>query len=376
MIYGIITIFYRSIFSVLCQSRTVMRPVNFYLTTIQKILIINVMHTINEPDLFNACKVLFGTGVRVDRRFLEYIQMSGLKSAYRKKALDTHPDRFVSMGEEYQRNCADQFREVAEAYEKLSKYLKVRESGDIRYAESHRTASTSTSSGNGSQGGYYRGSWGSSHQESATNGFHKEYKKETKSSYESSYSDRYSQRSKSQESFSNGFKKSTYSGNGSGSNGKKEGNGNYYSVSSDNNSNTSSYSYKSSKLPRRALRIGEFLYYSGAITWKDLIAALVWQTRQRERIGEIACRWGWLNQTRVLDLLKQRQRGERLGDVLLRLKLVSPFQLNMLLWQQQKNQCPIGSYFVKEGRMTEYTIKRHLKNLQDHNVGFSKNSKP
>ena len=58
-----------------------------------------------------ACKILFGAEVRVSSDFLNYIKPSGLKTAYRRRALETHPDVCPSSGED--------FKSVLDAYQLL-----------------------------------------------------------------------------------------------------------------------------------------------------------------------------------------------------------------------------------------------------------------
>ena len=48
-----------------------------------------------EQQLFRSCEILFGSQVSISREFLEYLQPSGLQGAYRKRALETHPDRMT-----------------------------------------------------------------------------------------------------------------------------------------------------------------------------------------------------------------------------------------------------------------------------------------
>jgi hypothetical protein len=129
--------------------------------------------------------------------------------------------------------------------------------------------------------------------------------------------------------------------------------------------------YDPRKAPHWPLRTGEYLYFSGLVDWRALIAALVWQRHQRETLGEIAARWGWLSETEVLLLLCDRHKGERLGDILMRHRLVSPFQLAMLLRHQTKTQRPLGSYFIEKGLFTEPDLTRYLADLRRHNEAYS-----
>jgi hypothetical protein len=66
--------------------------------------------TINQKTL-QACKVLFGSHIHITRDFLCYIRASGVKTAYRKKALETHPDLNIV--------SEDDFRSVLDAYQLL-----------------------------------------------------------------------------------------------------------------------------------------------------------------------------------------------------------------------------------------------------------------
>ena len=77
------------------------------------------MSVFAETDLLDACRVLFSSDVRINRDFLYYIQPSGIKSAYRQKAKETHPDCFVGVDSvEYERQ-GELFRDVSQAYKLL-----------------------------------------------------------------------------------------------------------------------------------------------------------------------------------------------------------------------------------------------------------------
>ncbi|MBF0345290.1 MAG: hypothetical protein HQL06_13805 [Nitrospirae bacterium] len=315
------------------------------------------MYVVNECELYDACRVLFGDEVKIDRGFLEYIQLSGVKSAYRKIALATHPDRYAAEGEDYKKTCTQQFIEATEAYEKINTYLKHRENG-FRFKDSYVNTFKPQKD---SYAGNYK-TW----QQSNAHAYQNQSAKDTQQSY---YGNKSTFNNTQQKAESAGFARSGFSTKQSERHndpyaGKKE---NPFTIDSQN---MSSFSYQLKNLPRRKLRIGEFLYYSGIVSWKDLIAAIVWQSKQRQRMGEIAIRWGWLTEEKILELLRGKMRGERLGDCLVRLKVITPFQCNMLVWQQQKSQKPIGEYFVREKLLNETLINRYLRHLTDHNVKF------
>lgn len=73
----------------------------------------------STAELLDACIVLFGSGIHVSLDFINYLQPEGLRAAYRKKVLETHPDRAVTTGEDAARMNAD-FIKVTMAYRTLS----------------------------------------------------------------------------------------------------------------------------------------------------------------------------------------------------------------------------------------------------------------
>ncbi len=253
---------------------------------------------LTESMVFAAYRVLFADEVEFNSRVLQSLELPEIKKAYRRRALDTHPDRFESCGAQYQKVTTDRFIEVSDAYEKLSTYLTLRDKG---FEFTRDDDALPEQAGKG-----YPFHW---HQPRSTSRF--------------TYRDN--------DAFASSFWKL--------------------------------------QLPRRHLRLGEFLYYSGVISWRHLIRALVWQRRQRPRIGEIAQRWRWLNEYQLLWVLKDKRPGELLGQALLRRRLISPFQLSVLLCQQRRIQEPIGLYFVQQGMLTEREILQYLQRQNTHNLG-------
>ena len=61
-------------------------------------------------------------------------------------------------------------------------------------------------------------------------------------------------------------------------------------------------------MPRRELRFAEFLYYSGVVSWQQLVAAITWQLQHRPRVGELAVACGLMTKQEVAQLLGQRLR--------------------------------------------------------------------
>jgi len=82
-----------------------------------------------ESEVLQACQTLFGSEANISRGFLFYLQPEGLKSAYRKKAKETHPDFFASESPNVQKEQASLFRDIVDAYDVVSRYFKLREKG-------------------------------------------------------------------------------------------------------------------------------------------------------------------------------------------------------------------------------------------------------
>ncbi|WP_429884532.1 J domain-containing protein [Geoalkalibacter halelectricus] len=81
-----------------------------------------------ETEVLKACRTLFGAEVWLDRRFLLYLQPDGAKAAFRKRAKETHPDRFPGEPQIQQRQ-SEQFQAVARAYDLVSGFLSTRDRG-------------------------------------------------------------------------------------------------------------------------------------------------------------------------------------------------------------------------------------------------------
>ncbi len=84
---------------------------------------------LTEAQVAEACKTLFGSEITVRRSFLLYIQPSGAKSAYRRKAKETHPDLFTDADPLQQKKQALLFIEILKAYDVLNAFFKQRDEG-------------------------------------------------------------------------------------------------------------------------------------------------------------------------------------------------------------------------------------------------------
>ena len=254
-----------------------------------------------EPDLVHACRILFGADLHITSDFLEYIQLSGVKSAYRRKALETHPDRLAARGgEELSLGPADLFRQVQQAYQDLTSYLEARERGDFLHTSPFR--------GEDFKAGRQKSEFRRPHSQARPT-------------------------ANSKDRFSTDRPETLYKGS----------------------------------LPQRPLLFGHFLYYSGLITWRMIIQALLWQRTQRPRLGQLGQRFGWLSTEDILEVLRDSRVSRPFGQTALDMGLLNERQLKLLLFQQKRLQKKIGEFFLREKILTPAQLNDLLARYQEHN---------
>jgi hypothetical protein len=73
-------------------------------------------------EISDACHVLFGPHIRVSSDFIHSLNPEGLRSAFKKKALETHPDRAWVLKQDIAQ-LNERFKMVSEAYSRLSSIL-------------------------------------------------------------------------------------------------------------------------------------------------------------------------------------------------------------------------------------------------------------
>jgi hypothetical protein len=246
-----------------------------------------------KDDLFRACESLFGMDIDVSVEFLKYLKPAGVKAAYRKKALETHPDRAVTLASKANL-LENNFKEVNLAYQLLTEFIatpwkyQLDEDGSIRE----------------------RPHWEKPKQEVKP-------KEKAKAKYHAEAQQRYR-----------------------------------------------------CGVPRRKLRLGQYLYYSGHISLTTLIKAIVWQRLQRPTIGSLAVNWDWLEQRRIIDVLQERHYGEKFGECALRCGYLSKYQLMLLLDRQKILQPQIGKYFIGEGFITADQLDSLIDEMKKHNRNY------
>ena len=267
-----------------------------------------------SSELFEACETIFGPEVNVSIEFLEYLQPIGIKTAYRKRALETHPDRAKALGS-FARDLNTEFIDVQQAYEKL-----------LSFVETNNGSSVSTSSFNDFK---TRQTYS--------------YQSQEKSSHTSSYQN--NRQHKGRQKQSPHDQKYT---------GKKH-------KSHPDHFYTGSF-------PKGSLMIGQYLYYSGLISWQTLIEAICWQWQQRPKLGQIAIAWGLISSPDVIRILTVRNLNEKFGECALRIGYISNFDLLALVGKQRQLQRPLGEYFITSGILSAMDIMNMANKQQLHNL--------
>lgn len=259
---------------------------------------------LSETEIFKACRTLFGAEVDLSLDFLSYLQPSGAKTAYRQKVKETHPDTFAGDAAQ-QRRQTGLFQEVAAAYELIGHFFKQRERGVSLAGRCHSSPRPPQPQPAKPPGGFRS---------------------------------RRPTQERPQARRTPGWGNSPrqphlYCGN----------------------------------LPGRTLEFGLFLYYQRLIDYRQLVAALVWQRRQRPNLGDIAKRWGWLNDQEIRNILNSRGHLRRFGEKAVHLQYLSERQLQTLLYYQRSQQQRLGDFFVENKILAAADIERLVLEQQAHN---------
>lgn len=272
-----------------------------------------------EHELFASCRVLFGAELDITRNFLEYLQRSGIKSAYRKKALETHPDILASQGDNAHDASVDLFRRVQQSYENLTAYLDARDNG-FRFPSLKQHVHAAPRKSQPASGPEKRWSTAGS-----------------------------ASQARPKTAQSGGFARPKAR-------------------------SASAWQFAESKapgaIPSRKLLFGHYLYYAGLTNWQTIIKALVWQRTGRPRLGEIGRRFGWLTEQDILTVLKKRKLSESFGVSAVSLGFLTERQLSLMIYQQNKLQKRFGEYFVHHKLLTPLQIDELVRHCARHNTGY------
>ena len=261
-------------------------------------------YTITRTNLINDCYLLFGSEIFNYVDFLRGLSPSELKTAYRKKAFETHPDRARTLGKNEDK-MYDRFKEVITAYERLNSVV---QGGKIFILRDEVPKKENAARTNRHTQTRQKSTSGFSYTGNVRKSKHTQMAKR-------SASDRF------------------YNGN----------------------------------VPKRELLIGQFLYYSGLISWKTLFDAVYWQRKRRPIIGKIALDWGILTSDDIKRILTERNHKEHFGEYALRNGFITHFEHLAIIGRQKKLQPPIGEYFIQQGILANTELRKMIESLKIHN---------
>jgi len=125
-------------------------------------------------------------------------------------------------------------------------------------------------------------------------------------------------------------------------------------------------------LPRRRLRLAEFLYYSGRVSWQSLISSIVWQRSARPKFGELAKELRAITRQDLTKILGSKRRHEQTGETARRLRLLTTDEVARILRLQRARHKPIGRYFGEKERMPRAELTTILRELFRHNARYSR----
>ena len=278
-----------------------------------------------EKELFRSCEIIFGPELSISREFLDYLQLSGIKSAYRKRAMETHPDRAGLENDRVQRQHHDLFHSVQEAYENLITFLDAKEKGyclppPARPAQPRQPPRPAPVKPQRPQPAKANRTTAGPRPQARTG-------------------------TRTQAGFGNSAgQPSTF---------------------------WNTESLYQGPLPNRRLLLGHFLYYSGLINWRTIIQALIWQRTERPRLGEIGQRFGLLNEADVVQILRNRPTLQPFGQTAMDMGLLSQPQLQMLVAHQKRLQKKFGEFFLEKRILQAGELRALLQQYQEHNASIS-----
>ena len=278
-----------------------------------------------EKELFRSCEIIFGPELSISREFLDYLQLSGIKSAYRKRAMETHPDRAGLENDRVQRQHHDLFHSVQEAYENLITFLDAKEKGyclppPARQAQPRQSPRPAPVKPQRPQPAKASRTAAGPRPQARTG-------------------------TRTQAGFGNSAgQPSTF---------------------------WNTESLYQGTLPNRRLLLGHFLYYSGLINWRTIIQALIWQRTERPRLGEIGQRFGLLNEADVVQILRNRPTLQPFGQTAMDMGLLSQPQLQMLVAHQKRLQKKFGEFFLEKRILQAGELRALLQQYQEHNASIS-----
>lgn len=265
-------------------------------------------------DLLRACEILFGPNPQFSAEFLQYLQPGGLKSAYRKRVMETHPDRLGVLKKNGQQVEPNSFSAVQEAYQQLETF--------IRWRESRGGAGRADLAGRPQEPRRYSGG--------TTVGKGDFFREQSHVPAE--------------------IRPFQLLG------------GAVRGLPSD-----STERFYHGPMPQRKLLFGTFLYYLGLTNWRTISRVLTLQRLGRPRLGEIGIRLGVFTTNEIDRILAFRSPGVRFGETALTMGVVTESQVQALLSRQRLLQKKFGSILLEKELVNDQELQELLYRFRKHN---------
>jgi hypothetical protein len=127
-----------------------------------------------------------------------------------------------------------------------------------------------------------------------------------------------------------------------------------------------------SPLPQRTLRLGEYLFHAGLVTWRECCDALHWQRAQRPLIGQLAVELRLLTREQVAELFRLRASAriarKTFGEFAVDAGYLTPAQVTALVGQQRRLQRRLGEWFVEHGLLDAAALDEAERAMRSHNA--------
>ncbi len=121
-------------------------------------------------------------------------------------------------------------------------------------------------------------------------------------------------------------------------------------------------------IPNRRLRLGQFAFYSGRLSWRRLARALTCQRQQGPSFGDLALQWHYLTDAQLNHLVSARRCSEMIGETAVRLGWLSPYQRDAVVGMQRKSRPKLGDVLVQLGFLDRDMIDNVELQRQQHNL--------
>lgn len=133
--------------------------------------------------------------------------------------------------------------------------------------------------------------------------------------------------------------------------------------------------FYSGVVPLHTLLFGQFLYYSGAITWKTLMDAIVWQRRKKKIYGQIALQWKMLSEKDITHIMRKKKPHERFGAYAKKSGYLTIFQHLAIMGKQRKEGSLFGEFFIQKGILTKRQVDNLVQKTINHNSQVTNHAK-